>query len=64
MTVKEMAALIGRTAMLYAGDLAIQVRVTDARTRFGSVDVLVTPVAGHGLKWVLADTVSLTPLPL
>jgi len=59
MTVREMSALIGRTALLYAGDLAVQVTVMDARTRFGSVDVLVTPVAGHGIRWVLLDTVSM-----
>jgi hypothetical protein len=64
MTVREMSALIGRSALLYVGDLAVEVRVTDARTRFGSVDVQVTPVSGHGLRWVLVETVSLIPVQL
>lgn len=64
MTVREMSALIGRSATLYVDNLAVAVTVMDARTRFGNVDVLVTPVAGHGIKWVLVDTVSLAPVTL
>lgn len=32
--------------------LSVAVRVLDARSNFGRVDVLVTPIAGSGERWI------------
>lgn len=56
MSVAEMAALIGATGGYRPSrDLQFQVRVLDVRTRYGTVDVLIAPVAGNGTQWVTLD---------
>lgn len=40
-------------------DLRIQVKVTDARMRFGHLDLLVTPVSGTGERWIEQHRVEL-----
>lgn len=53
MTAAKLARYIGRTAHLpVKHDCEMKVRIVDARTRFGIVDVLVEPVAGTGAMWV------------
>jgi hypothetical protein len=44
-------------ATLYRDGLQFSVTTLDARVRFGSLDVLVTPVAGSGEIWVAANRV-------
>lgn len=39
--------------------LEVGVNVTDARVRFGHLDLLVTPVAGNGHKWIESRRVTL-----
>ena len=50
---------IGRTGRANVGDFEIDVKVSDARTRFGHLDLLVTPVAGSGTRWVEQHRVTL-----
>lgn len=65
MSAKELAAYIGREgrALLRAsnrGDaLRVDVRVLDAKTAFGRIDLLVEPLAGAGKAWMSADAVTL-----
>lgn len=60
MTAREMAALIGREGGYRVGrDLQFEILVLDARTRFGSTDVLIGPKAGNGSQWVALDSVTL-----
>ena len=59
MTGRELAALIGSTGSYQpTRGLSFAVRVLDARTRFGNVDVLVQPVAGSGEQWITLDRFS------
>lgn len=58
MTVREMYALINKSAGLHLDSLTIRVRILDVRTRFGISDVLVTPESGSGQKWVQLDRLS------
>jgi len=44
--------LVGKTASIAMDDLQISVLITDARVRFGHIDLLVEPVKGSGKKWV------------
>ena len=39
--------------------LRVNVRVLDARSKFGRVDLLVSPVAGTGAEWVQSKNVTL-----
>lgn len=56
MSITEMAALIGTQRHYRAThSLDFLVRVVDVRTRYGTVDVLVHPVAGGGEQWVSLD---------
>lgn len=42
----------GRTGTIAVDDLMVEVKIADARLRFGHLDLLVTPVAGSGERWV------------
>lgn len=57
MTALEMAKLIGTEATYPVKDLSVAVTIIDARNRFGSADVLITPVAGSGATWVALTSV-------
>jgi hypothetical protein len=57
----ELNKLVGRSGMLEGGELSFRVSVTDARTVFDRTDVLVTPAAGNGSKWVSLVRVTLDP---
>ena len=41
-----------RFGTIAVDDLSVEVRIADARLRFGHLDLLVTPVAGSGQRWV------------
>jgi hypothetical protein len=58
MTVAEMAALINKRAEYYVRDLMIEMTIVDVRTRFGTVDVKITPVTGSGATWVALSSIS------
>jgi hypothetical protein len=58
-TAREQAALLDRTGTLTLEGLEVEVIVQDVRTRFGTVDVLVSPTQGRGQKWVTLDRVRL-----
>lgn len=62
MTASELGVLVGQTgAYRPSRDLNFEVRVLDARTRYGTIDVLIAPVAGNGSQWVTLDRVGLDP---
>ena len=42
----------GRVGTIAVDDLMVEVKIADARLRFGHLDLLVTPVAGTGERWV------------
>lgn len=43
------------------GEIDVEVNVVDARWNFGSLEVMVEPVAGRGQKWVKQDSVFTEP---
>lgn len=58
MTVAEMARLINVEGTLSVDGLAFGVRIVDVRMRFGTLDVQVVPLNGHGVKWVESGRVA------
>ena len=62
MTVTEMAKLIESKWLLSDGKgLRFSVRIEDMRENWGKPQCLVSPVDGHGERWV--DLTSLSALP-
>jgi hypothetical protein len=60
MSTLELMKNIGKIAEWGDGSgLKYDVKITDSRLRWGSVDYLVTPVAGSGARWVSGDSVGL-----
>ena len=55
-----MSVPIGSEGSLSMQGLEIRVTVMDARQRFGSIDYLVSPVAGSGMVWVTSDRVHIS----
>lgn len=43
---------VGKTGSINMDDLNVHVRITNARIRFGHIDLLVEPINGSGEKWV------------
>jgi hypothetical protein len=60
---KTLAALIGRQAAYRVGGMTFTVTVTDVRSRYGNVDVEITPVHGAGYQWVQLTSVEIGHLP-
>jgi hypothetical protein len=48
----DLNAYIGLHADFSVGDLTVKTIIRDARTRFGHLDLLITPTSGAGEKWV------------
>ena len=48
-----------RTGNMALGGLTFRVRVIRARTRYGHLDLLVTPISGDGERWVENHRVTL-----
>jgi len=48
----DLDAYVGAGADFMVGDLTIRTTIQRARTRFGHLDLLVTPVSGDGARWV------------
>ncbi len=51
----EIHAAIGKTAELDMNGLIVLVRITNTKCAYGTVRAEVTPVAGSGSIWVMAD---------
>ena len=49
-----------RNGTIDVGGLIVAVRVTDARFRYGHIDLKVTPLSGQGERWIESGKVSLT----
>ena len=58
-TATTMRTYIGRVGSYQMGQMRFEVSVLDVRTRWGALDFLITPSAGHGNQWVQADKVQL-----
>lgn len=56
----DLSSFIGRTGLMAIPRTALQVevRVSDARSAFGRVDLLVTPTAGAGSDWVARTNIA------
>ncbi len=52
MTVKELAANIGKKGFLNIDNMQVHIEIIDARQVFGRVDFQVTPCDGNGNNWV------------
>ena len=64
MTHKEMAKLIESKWMLSDGKgLSFTVRIEDMREVWGKPQCLVSPVNGHGERWVDLTSLSAIPAP-
>lgn len=48
----DFSAYVTKTGAIDADGLSIHVRINEARTRYGHLDLLVTPLAGSGQRWV------------
>lgn len=62
MTARQLASVIGKTTTVQVPgwhNLDFEVRVIDARLRYGNLDVLVQPIAGFGEQWICADRTAL-----
>jgi hypothetical protein len=57
-TAKELGTYIGRHGSIHLGKVVVNVRVTDARVRWGATQVEVVPVSGFGSQWVDASGVT------
>ncbi len=58
MSTMELIKNIGKVADWSDGQgLKYEVKILDSRTRWGSIDYLVSPVAGSGSRWVSSDSV-------
>ena len=58
-TATYLSTLTGLTGTYPVKDMTVEIRVTDARNRFGGVDVLIEPVCGSGATWVAVESVAL-----
>lgn len=47
----------GAAFLIVELSLSVRVTIKDVRASFGRIDALVTPVAGHGEKWVSSDRI-------
>lgn len=52
--------VIGRICVIEIENMQINMKILDIRARYRSLDYyLVTPMCGHGTKWILSDRASL-----
>jgi len=63
MDMREIMKAIGRVGVLHVegsgGELFVEVTILNVRPHHGVIDWEVTPVAGHGTRWVRSDYVAL-----
>lgn len=55
-TAATMSPMIGKPAQLDVGGMTFLVTILDVRIRWGQLDYLVQPQAGHGQQWKSADS--------
>ena len=51
-TAKEMLPAIGQTVRAQFEDLTIDARVSDVKSSYGRVRLLVSPISGTGKQWI------------
>jgi hypothetical protein len=57
---KELIALIGKTALLREGEFLFPVTIEDVKNAYGVSRVEVSPVGGSGSAWVNLDRVKVS----
>ena len=57
MTAKDASKMIGKPGQMDVAGMTFLVKILDVRERWGRVDYLVTPKAGHGQTWKSADSI-------
>lgn len=65
MSIAAMARLIGKTGMMRLpefGNITFPAEIQDARSSFGRIDVLISPIGGKGTVWVSLDRIALPEL--
>ena len=50
----------GRTGVLEVEGLTINVKIVNARKRFGHLDFLITPTGGFGERWIQSNRIRVT----
>lgn len=62
MKASELAQTVGKVGLLKVAGTALQfeVKVSDARYRYGHLDYLVTPLAGSGETWHQGSQITFT----
>lgn len=51
-TAKQMIPAVGETVVVRIEAFQVRMRILDAKSAYGNVRLLVTPVAGEGQAWV------------
>jgi len=59
----DLLAYIGKTGAIEANGLSVDVKINDARTRYGHLDLSVTPLAGTGERWVEYKNIAINSDP-
>lgn len=59
----DLTAYIGKTGAIEANGLSVNVTIKDARTRYGHLDLSVTPLAGTGERWVEYKNIAINSDP-
>ena len=54
---EELFKMVGREGYLRIEQLMVKVQIHRAKTAFGRVDFLITPIGGAGEQWVSAERV-------
>ena len=60
-TATQMLPAIGQTVRAQFEDLIIEVRVSDVKSSYGRVRLLVSPVAGTGSQWIEVSRLRAAP---
>ena len=55
----DLASYRDRLGLIKVDNMRVEVKIRDARLRFGHLDLLVTPVAGEGERWVEQHRIAL-----
>lgn len=59
MSIKDLAAILGKEAAYKVGGMEILVTVLDVRNAYGRIDYQIVPIKGCGTVWVSSDNVKI-----
>jgi len=58
-TALEQSAAIGKQGSILIDSIHVEIRILDAKSSYGTVRYLITPVSGTGSQWVNASRVQI-----